>query len=73
MSEDLRVENDILRRDYRILSEEEKMQIAEVKDLGAGFIAACNRIGRSRELSLAITKAEEATMWAVKYITGPKP
>jgi hypothetical protein len=70
---DDRTANNAVRHEYRILSEEEKLQMTEIKDIGAEFIAACNRLGKSREISLAITKAEEATMWACKWITGPKP
>mgnify|MGYP007034034060 CR=1 FL=1 len=33
------------------------------------FIAKCQEIGQSRELSLAITNAEQAVMWAVKHVT----
>lgn len=69
---DDRVANNVMRHEYRILSEEEKLQMKGIKDLGEEFVRTCNELGRSRELSLAITKAEEAVMWAVKYITGPK-
>jgi hypothetical protein len=61
-----------MRHEYRVLSEEEKLQMKGIKDLGEEFVRNCNEIGRSRELALAITKAEEAVMWAVKHITGPK-
>ena len=44
--------------------------MVELKDLGAAFINACNAIGKSRELSLAITNAEQAVMWAVKHVTA---
>lgn len=70
---DDRTANNAVRHEYRVLSEEEKLQMTEIKDIGAEFIAACSRIGRSRELSLAITKMEEGVMWAVRFITGPKP
>lgn len=69
---DDRVANNVMRHEYRILSEEEKLQMKGIKDLGEEFVRTCNELGRSRELSIAITKAEEAVMWAVKYITGPK-
>lgn len=70
---DDRTANNVVRHNYRILSEEEKLQLKEVKDIAADFISACTRTGRSRELSLAITRMEEATFWAVKHITGDKP
>ncbi len=41
-----------------------------VKDQGLQFHAYCQSLGKSRELSLAQTKIEEAVMWAVKHITG---
>lgn len=69
---DDRVANNVMRHEYRILSEEEKLQMKGIKDIGQEFVNFCNGMGRSRELSLAITKAEEAVMWAVKYITGDK-
>jgi len=40
-----------------------------LKDLGAAFISACQNTGDSRELSVAITNAEQAVMWAVKHVT----
>jgi hypothetical protein len=64
--------NNVMRHEYRILSEEEKLQMKGIKDLGLEFVVFCNGIGRSRELSLAITKMEEAVMWAVKHVTGDK-
>ena len=69
---DDRIANNVMRHEYRVLSEEEKLQMKGIKDLGEEFVRNCNEIGRSRELALAITKAEEAVMWAVKHITGPK-
>ena len=67
---DDRTANNAVRHTYRILSEAEKAQMVELKDLGAAFINACNAIGKSRELSLAITNAEQAVMWAVKHVTA---
>lgn len=69
---DDRVANNVMRHEYRILSEEEKLQMKGVKDLGLEFVNLCNGMGRSRELSLAITKIEEAVMWAVKHVTNDK-
>lgn len=67
---DERVSNNTVRHKYRVLSEDEKAQMLEIKDLGLNFIDKCNSYGKSRELSLAITKMEEAVMWAVKHITS---
>ena len=67
---DDRTANNAVRHTYRILSEEEKAQMVALKDLGAAFIAKCDEIGQSRELSLAKTNAEQAVMWAVKHVTA---
>lgn len=69
---DDRTANNVMRHEYRILSEEEKLQMKGIKDLGLEFVNLCNSIGRSRELSLAITKIEESVMWAVKHVTNDK-
>jgi len=66
---DDRTANNAVRHTYRILSDAEKQQMVDLKDLGAAFIAKCQEIGGSRELSIAITKAEEAVMWSVKHVT----
>jgi DNA-directed RNA polymerase subunit M/transcription elongation factor TFIIS len=59
-----------VRHNYRVLSDEEKANMVALKDKGLEFINICRAIGVSREMSLAITKAEEAVMWAVKHITA---
>ena len=66
---DDRTINNVVRHKYRVLSESEKEQMGELKDLGAAFISKCNEIGGSRELSIAITNAEQAVMLAVKHVT----
>lgn len=63
------MEPNILRQEYRVLSEDEKAHIWTVKDLGLKFYAYLENLGQSRELSLAKTKIEEAVMWATKHIT----
>lgn len=67
---DDRTANNAVRHAYRVLSDAEKQQMVDLKDIGAAFIAKCNEVGKSRELSIAITKAEEAVMWAVKHVTA---
>lgn len=67
---DDRTVNNAVRHGYRVLSPEEKQHMLEVKDLGALFIDKCKKMGSNRELSIAITKVEEAVMWAVKAITA---
>lgn len=71
-TDDERASN-VMRKEYRPLSYEEQLQVQELKDLGTEFVAACHRIGKSRELALAITNMEQAVMWGVKWVTGDKP
>ena len=66
---DNRTANNVVRHEYRVLTAEEKQDMLDLKDLGAAFIAKCNRIGASRELSLAVTNAQQAVMWAVNHVT----
>ncbi len=69
---DERVVNNIMRHQYRVLSDEEKTQMVTLKTLGSDFVVYCDIVGQgnySRELSIAKTKMEEAVMWAVKHIT----
>lgn len=68
-TDDSRINNNVMRHEYRILTEDEKAQMQAIKDIGLNFYEACDTIGQSRELSLAKTKIEEAVMWAVKHIT----
>jgi hypothetical protein len=67
---DDRTANNAVRHTYRVLTDEEKAQMVELKDIGAAFIAKCHEVGKSRELSLAVTNAEQAVMWAVKHVTA---
>lgn len=66
---DERTVNNVMRHEYRVLSEAEKAHMKAIKDLGLQFIELVESTGKSRENSLAITKIEEAVMWAVKSIT----
>lgn len=66
---DDRTANNAVRHQYRVLTDAEKEQMLALKDMGAAFIAKCDEIGQSRELSLAKTNAEQAVMWAVKHVT----
>lgn len=67
---DARTTNNVLRHEYRILSDAEKATMKALKDKGAEFLALIEEAGQSRELSLAKTKVEEAVMWAVKHVTA---
>lgn len=66
---DERTVNNVMRHEYRVLNEEEKQQMQRIKDHGLLFFMELEKIGNSRELSLAKTKIEEAVMWGVKHIT----
>ncbi|MBR9764123.1 MAG: hypothetical protein GYB53_11515 [Rhodobacteraceae bacterium] len=74
-----RTTNNAVRHKYRVLTEDEKQEMQEVKDMGAAFIAKLHQIGgtdpagdrfASRDLSLANTHAEDAVMRAVRHITA---
>jgi hypothetical protein len=67
---DRRIENNVMRHQYKVLSDAEKHNMGVVKDMGLALHDFCGSLGNSRELSLAKTKVEEAVMWAVKHITG---
>jgi hypothetical protein len=68
---DARTVNNVVRHEYRVLSDQEKADMKKIKDIGADLIAVFEHLKSRapRELSLAITKAEEAVMWGVKGIT----
>lgn len=66
---DQRVVNNVMRHAYRVLSDDEKLDMQSIKDAGLEFFGLLDRIGQSRELSLAKTKLEEVVMWAVKHVT----
>ena len=74
-----RTVNNVVRHQYRVLSEAEKAQMTRVKDAGAAFIALLHEIGgtapdgpnqASRDLALAQTHAEDAVMRAVRHISA---
>lgn len=64
-----RTENNVMRHQYRQLTDIEKQQMLLIKDFGLAFHEYLDSIGSSRELSLAKTKIEEAVMWATKHVT----
>ena len=66
---DDRVINNVMRHEYRVLSDDEKQMMQSIKDKGLELHDLIESIGQSRELSLAKTKTEEAVMWAVKHLT----
>jgi hypothetical protein len=56
--------------EQRPLSKEEQAQISAIRDLETEFIALCNALGVSRDLSLAITYCEDASMRAIRHVTS---
>jgi hypothetical protein len=71
-----RVVNNVMRHEYRVLSDSEKELMRGIKDAGLAFITLLGEVGgrhetgSSRELSIAKTKIEEAVMWAVRDLTA---
>lgn len=68
-TDDNRVVNNVVRHEYRVLTEDEKQSMQFIKDEGRDLIEYFDELGSSRELSIAKTKIEEAVMWAVKHVT----
>jgi hypothetical protein len=66
---DERTVNNVMRHEYRVLTDTEKSEMKAIKDTGLEFHDLLTSIGTSREMSRAKTKLEEAVMWAVKHIT----
>jgi len=66
---DERTVNNVMRHEYRVLSEAEKANMQIIKDKGLELFTLFEIMGDSRELSLAKTRVEEAIMWGVKHIT----
>ncbi|TWD58142.1 hypothetical protein FB480_101897 [Agrobacterium vitis] len=69
-SSDQRTTNNTMRHQYRVLSEQEKELMSDIKSRGEELLNLISSCGNSRELSIARTKTEEAVMWAVKHITA---
>lgn len=59
----------------RVLSDEQRRQAREFRDLELQFIHCLDRLAKqkgspTRCLALARTNVEQATMWALKEVTG---
>lgn len=68
---DDRTVNNVMRHEYRVLSEEEKKTMKAIKDKGLEFLAYIETaLPPSRERALAVTNLEQAVMWAVKGLTN---
>ena len=52
------------------VSKEQSLLLTELQSLESDFIVLCGRIGKSRELSLAVTNMEQAAMWAARHVLG---
>lgn len=65
-----RIVNNYGRHKYRVLSDEEKQLVSDVKNATHDFGVLLDSLPPSREISLAITKLEEASMWAVRGLTA---
>lgn len=74
-TDDARTVNNVMRHEYKVLTDGEKIAMQAIKDKGLELFLLLDAIGRdngaspSRELALAKTKVEEAVMWGVKHIT----
>jgi len=76
---DERTKNNVMRHEYRTLTEDEKVQMKMVKDLGVDFVNLLHSIGGtdptgdrmgSANLTLSLRHMEDAVYRAVKHITG---
>ena len=67
---DERTVNNVMRHQYRVLTDEEKALMGLLKDKGLEFWDLLDLMGNSREISVAKTKIEECVMWATKHITA---
>jgi|HubBroStandDraft_2_1064218.scaffolds.fasta_scaffold02440_12 hypothetical protein len=59
----------------KVFSDEEKLQIKQFKDLEMEFISCLDRLikqrgSNTRYLSISRTNLEQATMWAIRELTG---
>jgi len=68
---DERTVNNVMRHQYRVLSDAEKEAMLWIKDQGLTMMEFIDgNVPKGREASLAKTKIEEAVMWAVKGLTA---
>lgn len=67
---DERTANNVMRHQYRVLSDDEKSAMQAIKDKGLELYNLIESLGAGRELSIAKTKTEEAVMWTIKHLTA---
>lgn len=59
---------DVMNKDPRTLSQEQIKNIGLIKNIGNGFYEMLELLPKTREISFAKAKIEEAVMWAVKGV-----
>lgn len=64
----LNMDSNLLRPKYPELTGVQKEQLKGIKDIAYDFWMTLNKLGVSRELSLAKTYLEETVMWASRHI-----
>ena len=57
------------RQKYRRLTPDEKEAMSRVKDAGQALIDEIRAVGSMPETEIALVRAQEAVMWAVRGIT----
>ena len=62
---------DPIRVQYRLLNDDEKRLMGEIKLAFEDLWAKVDSLGLSRETAIAKTHLEDACMWAVKHLTRP--
>jgi hypothetical protein len=68
---DERTINNTMRHQYRVLTEPEKKAMSALKDTGITLIRQIELcVPKGRERDIAMTRVEEAVMWAVKGLTA---
>lgn len=60
---------DVFRKDYVVLSDDQKIAIADIKDKAEELYALFAKQTPSREIAVAKTELETSVMWAIKAIT----
>ena len=64
---------DPMRLQYRVLNDDEKRLMGELKLAFEDLWRRVDALGASRETSLAKTHLEDGCMWAIKHLTRPLP
>ena len=68
---DERTVNNTVRHQYRVLSDEEKAAMTQIKDAGLAFLDLIeDTVPAGREHDIAKERIREAVMWAVNGLTA---